>query len=90
MAVSARRYLFQGHVQGVGFRRISARIAESFDVYGIVRNLSDGRVELVVEGESDEISRYLAELKKTFANNILYFSEEKLTPQNFGEFRVTD
>ena len=45
-----KRVLFQGHVQGVGFRYATHGLAQRFAVAGYVRNLADGRVELVAEG----------------------------------------
>ncbi len=50
---------YEGHVQGVGFRYSIKQIAKGFDVIGWVRNLPDGRVELQVSGESDELSAFL-------------------------------
>lgn len=57
MAVSAdpaspirRRVLYTGRVQGVGFRYTVRSVASRFAVSGFVRNLPDGRVELVAEG----------------------------------------
>ena len=44
--MTARRVLYEGHVQGVGFRFATKNIARGFDVVGTVRNLPDGRVEL--------------------------------------------
>ena len=41
---------YSGHVQGVGFRYTIRTLARRCDVTGFVRNLSDGRVELVAEG----------------------------------------
>ena len=58
MAVQRIVY-FSGHVQGVGFRYTTYRLAARFDVVGFVRNLPDGRVHLVVEGEPDELDRFL-------------------------------
>ena len=55
-----REVVFSGHVQGVGFRYTTQDIAKQFNVRGYVRNLSDGRVELIVEGTRDEIARFLA------------------------------
>lgn len=52
-----------GHVQGVGFRAFSARIASNFDLVGGVRNLDDGRVELEVEGRKTVIETFLQKLK---------------------------
>lgn len=50
---------FSGRVQGVGFRFTAQRLASRFDVVGHVKNLSDGRVELVAEGAPDEIERFV-------------------------------
>jgi acylphosphatase len=53
---------YSGTVQGVGFRYTAMRVAANFDVAGYVRNMMDGRVEVVVEGESPEVEVFLAEL----------------------------
>ena len=53
---------FSGDVQGVGFRYTACRVAEGYDVTGYVRNLPDGRVECVVEGEKDQVEAFLADL----------------------------
>lgn len=45
---------FSGTVQGVGFRFTTRQVVSQFAVTGFVRNLSDGRVELVVEGDEHE------------------------------------
>ncbi len=58
--IERRRIYFSGHVQGVGFRNTAERLARGYDVAGYVRNLSDGRVELVVEGRWPSISEFLA------------------------------
>jgi acylphosphatase len=50
---------YSGRVQGVGFRYTTHSIARRFAVTGYVKNLSDGRVELVVEGLPDEIRSML-------------------------------
>ena len=50
---------FSGHVQGVGFRYTVQDLAKDFEVAGYVRNLPDGRVELVVEGDEAEITRLI-------------------------------
>ena len=50
--------LYTGRVQGVGFRYTTKTVACGFDVTGVVRNLSDGRVELVAEGARPELEEF--------------------------------
>ena len=49
---------YSGNVQGVGFRYTAKTVATGFEVAGIVRNLSDGRVELIAEGPKDELEAF--------------------------------
>ncbi|HEX5175788.1 MAG TPA: acylphosphatase [Chthoniobacteraceae bacterium] len=51
--------LFEGNVQGVGFRWSVKQVAKGFDVVGWVRNLPDGRVELQASGEEPEVRAFL-------------------------------
>ena len=53
---------YSGRVQGVGFRVTAEETAKSFDVVGWVKNLRDGRVELIAEAEEDVLKRFLAVL----------------------------
>jgi acylphosphatase len=52
--------IYQGRVQGVGFRYTTRHVAERFQVTGFVRNVPDGTVQLVVEGWPAEVQRFLA------------------------------
>jgi len=52
------RVLYSGTVQGVGFRYTARTVATGFDLTGTVRNLTDGRVELVVEGARAELEAF--------------------------------
>ena len=47
--------LYEGRVQGVGFRYTVKTLAQGFEVTGSVRNLLDGRVELIAEGDRQEL-----------------------------------
>ncbi|MDP0490891.1 MAG: acylphosphatase [Verrucomicrobiota bacterium JB023] len=60
--MTARQTIFQGRVQGVGFRYTCKDLAKGFDLTGSVENLPDGTVKLVLQGELEEIEEYLDEL----------------------------
>jgi acylphosphatase len=49
---------YSGYVQGVGFRYTAKSVATGFEVTGTVRNLPDGRVELVAEGTPEELDAF--------------------------------
>ena len=51
---------YSGRVQGVGFRFTTEAVARRFEITGFVRNLPDGRVELVAEGAESEVNRFQA------------------------------
>lgn len=65
-----RRVIYQGRVQGVGFRWTTRQIAKGFHVTGFVRNLPDGTVEVHVQGTAAEVSSFLNSLRDTMASNI--------------------
>ena len=80
-----RTVLFSGRVQGVGFRYTTCRVAEDHAVTGYVRNLPDGRVEIVVEGDTSEVERFLTALKAEMASYIREVQQHD-SPAG-GEFR---
>jgi len=55
--IVARHYLISGRVQGVGFRFFAEAQAAVEGVHGYVRNLPDGRVEALVEGDEESVER---------------------------------
>lgn len=61
---------YQGHVQGVNFRRSAARVAESYDVVGLVRNLRDGRVELIAEAQRTILDQFLDAVAEVMSGHI--------------------
>jgi acylphosphatase len=54
---------YSGRVQGVGFRYTTKTVAAGFEVRGRIRNLPDGRVQLVVEGEAAELEAFRAAIR---------------------------
>ena len=65
-----RTVLYAGTVQGVGFRFTAERVARRFSVGGSVRNLPDGRVEVVAEGTGGELAGFLAALEDAMSGYI--------------------
>ena len=61
---------YEGRVQGVGFRYTTAELATTRAVCGFVRNLRDGRVELVAEGDEAEIRSFLEDVSMTMGRYI--------------------
>ena len=58
----AKRVIFTGRVQNVGFRYTVKDLARAFDVRGWVKNLPDGTVELQVMGGPDEVNAFIKEV----------------------------
>ena len=54
---------YSGRVQGVGFRYTAKTVAAGFEVTGTVRNLPDGRVELIAEGNRPELEEFLIAIR---------------------------
>ncbi len=73
-----RRLLYSGSVQGVGFRYTTRRIAQRHDVTGFVRNLADGRVELVAEGAPAVLDRFLGDVEQALGRHIRHAETARL------------
>lgn len=88
MAQQKRAVIFRGTVQGVGFRYTACRVASLYKIAGYVKNLPDGSVECVVEGESSEIQAFLNDLNKKFREYIRDV-DEQISPFS-GQFQSFD
>jgi acylphosphatase len=75
---------YSGHVQGVGFRYTANSIARGHDVTGYVRNLPDGRVESVAEGDPRATDAFLGEVSERLGDHIR--DERRDTSPATGEF----
>lgn len=58
------RLFVEGSVQGVGFRFFTSRTANNLGIKGFVRNLADGRVEIVAEGEKNKLKKLMEFVKQ--------------------------
>ncbi len=76
---------FEGRVQGVGFRYTARNLAINFDVTGFVRNLPDGRVELVAEGPDREVNQFVEAVCDRMKSHIRQVDQKDEEPVS-GEF----
>jgi acylphosphatase len=80
---------FSGRVQGVGFRYQARQTAQGFAVTGQVRNLPDGRVQLIAEGAENEVRAFVSEIKTEMNHHIHETSERVLDgPAQFRNFYI--
>ena len=90
MQATARQIIFTGRVQGVGFRFTAHRIANRHFLTGYVRNLPDGTVEMLAQGEVEDINACIADIQQGLPG---YITETRITdlPTNprHREFRIT-
>ena len=84
-----KHVIYSGNVQGVGFRMTAHHLAEKHGVAGFVRNLPDGTVELLVEGDVSQVDGLLADLRSGMGSYITgTVVTEKPATQRSG-FRIT-
>jgi len=76
--------LYSGMVQGVGFRWSAQTAANSLTLKGWVRNLPDGRVEIVCEGKEQDIKKFMNRMKDEMRPYIR--SSDVIWQEPTGEF----
>ncbi len=79
---------YEGAVQGVGFRISAERVAGSLALKGWVRNLDDGRVEVLCEGEEGDVKRFTEKIVSIFNRFISDVDIEWTDPS--GEYETFD
>lgn len=77
---------YSGRVQGVGFRLTAYRAAAGYEVTGMVRNLPDGRVELVAEGSHEELSAFQEGIREVGLRGFIRDEQVQWTEAS-GEYR---
>ena len=81
--------IFTGRVQGVGFRATVCSLAQNLNLCGVVRNLPDGTVELIAQGEDEKVERLLVELKSRFPASMYAKKEWRTGSIHYDEFNIT-
>jgi len=84
MKKSVRLYV-EGLVQGVFFRSFIKENAERYNVKGFIRNLEDGRIEIILEGNSDDVNKMIELSKKGPKHSQI--KEVEIKPERFQDFK---
>jgi acylphosphatase len=80
---------YSGNVQGVGFRATAVMIARDHPVVGYVKNLSDGRVELLAEGSQDDVEKFLKAIRDHWKDDISEVEAEDRKPSGtYKKFEI--
>jgi len=86
MKRSRMHIFYSGSVQGVGFRYTVKTVAAGFEVVGVVRNLIDGRVELIGEGSREELEAFRTAIRESGMEHFVRNEEVKWSEPT-SEFR---
>ena len=80
---------YSGKVQGIGFRYTVQDIANQQKVCGWIKNLSDGRVEVLAEAEEDTLNNFLEQINQHFSRYIKEVNTEwQAASGEFHDFQV--
>lgn len=81
---------YSGRVQGVGFRMTAEETAQEFGVVGWVKNLRDGRVEIVAEANEEILEQFLKALRDGSMKNFIQQVEIVWSnaSETFDEFEI--
>jgi acylphosphatase len=81
---------YVGRVQGVGFRMTAEDAARELGVVGWVKNLRDGRVEVVAEAEEATLTRFLERIRTGAMRNFIRGEDVSWSDasEGFTEFEI--
>ena len=90
MELTARKIVFSGRIQGVGFRFTALNIASRYELTGYVRNIPASDVEMLAQGPAEAIDDCVRDLQDSFVGSISHIDIEEATPDpKFTDFRIT-
>jgi acylphosphatase len=90
MKDAAKRIIFRGRVQGVGFRFTVLNVAKRYQLTGLVRNLPNGTVEMIAQGCSDDIADCIRDINESFGYNVEDTQVEAVpADRQYRDFKIT-
>lgn len=91
ITMETKKIIVSGLVQGVGFRWATQLVAKDMQINGTVKNLPDGTVEIIAQGDPLQLSSFLSKVKAcpTPAGRVDHIKVENYpTSNNFHSFNV--
>ncbi len=88
MACLAKHVFFAGRVQGVGFRFTARAVAQRYELTGFVRNTHDGKVEVLFQGDRQDIDNAIEDLQETFSVRDVQIEQTEFDT-SYEDFQIT-
>ena len=86
----ARCITFTGRVQGVGFRFTARRAAQRRQLTGYVRNMPNGSVEMLAQGQAEEVDDCIQDIKEYFSGYVKEVKIEEIpVDAKYTGFQIT-
>jgi acylphosphatase len=90
MSQTAKHIVFTGQVQGVGFRFTAFRIANRCKLTGHVRNAPNGTVEMIAQGNADDINNCIQQIQDSFEAYVVETKIEEIPfDPKYDDFKIT-
>ncbi len=88
--IKTYRILLSGRVQGVGFRYYTESVASKYGISGYVGNTFNGKVEVVGQGEDEELGQFFKEVKKGPAFSVVtdVVSDKLESSKKYNTFEI--
>ncbi|MCD6463390.1 MAG: acylphosphatase [Thermotogae bacterium] len=87
--MKALRIVVHGYVQGVGFRSFARHHARALNIKGYVKNMPDGTVLIVAEGDEKNLNLFLERVSRgPFMARVDRVETEEIPPMGFGGFTI--
>lgn len=90
MTRNCKKYIISGLVQGVGYRYFAYKAAEKYGIVGYAKNLYDGTVEIIAEGDVDKLQLFKSDLMQGPSRSRVekIIEENCLLPADYHTFNV--
>lgn len=88
--IKTYKVLLSGRVQGVGFRYFAESVAGKYSVKGYVKNTPAGKVEILCQGEEEEVGTFIDEVRRGPAFSVItdMVNQEVIDNKIYNSFEI--